>query len=64
TRKRREIYMYSIEDMDNDDIISDVDSTPTYQRDRATLKNIQSKTFVKRGTEEGKHVNAEGTIVF
>ncbi|KAA6337372.1 Cell division protein FtsZ [termite gut metagenome] len=64
TRKRREIYIYNIEDIDNDDIISDVDSIPTYRRDRATLKNIQSKTFVKGRTEVAKYVNAEGTIVF
>ncbi|KAA6335076.1 Cell division protein FtsZ [termite gut metagenome] len=64
THKRREIYIYSIEDMDNDDVISDVDNYPTYRRDRATLKNIKSKTFAKGRTEVDKYVNAEGTIVF
>jgi cell division protein FtsZ len=63
-RKRREIYLYTIENMDNDDVISDVDNFPTYLRDRATLKMIQGKTFMNGASDVDKHVNAEGMIVF
>ncbi len=39
----RRIYTFSQEDLDNDDIISMVDTTPTYKRSRTELEEIQSK---------------------
>jgi cell division protein FtsZ len=64
TSKRREIYIFSIEDMDNDDIIYAVDNSPTYQRDRTTLKNIQSKTTAKKIETNDNHTNTERIIFF
>ncbi|KAA6341425.1 Cell division protein FtsZ [termite gut metagenome] len=64
--KHCEIYIFSIEDIDNDDIISGIDNSPTYQRNRTTLKNIQNKTLDRdQGkTETNESINAERTIVF
>lgn len=44
-RRRYNIYIFSLEDLDNDDIISMVETTPTYQRTKAVLESIQSKTL-------------------
>jgi cell division protein FtsZ len=63
TPKRREIYIYNIEDMDNDDIICAVDNSPTYLRDRTTLKNIQSKTTTEKIEINNDHTNT-GKIIF
>lgn len=45
--KRRHLYIFSPEDLDNDDIISMVEMSPTYQRDKATLDSICSKAVVE-----------------
>jgi hypothetical protein len=53
-----------MEDMDNDDVICAVDNSPTYQRDRATLKNIQNKTAAEKIEINDNHTNTERIIVF
>ncbi|MEG1686113.1 MAG: hypothetical protein RR319_09270 [Bacteroides sp.] len=45
--KKRHIYIYTPEDLDNDDIVSMVDMSPTYKRDTATLEGICSKTLAE-----------------
>lgn len=45
--KKRHLYIFSPEDLDNDDIISMVEMSPTYQRDKATLDSICSKAVVE-----------------
>ena len=42
-KKRHNIYIFSLEDLDNDDTISMVETTPTYQRTKTVLESIQSK---------------------
>ena len=37
------IYIFTQEDLDNDDIISMVETTPTYKRSKAVLESIQSR---------------------
>jgi cell division protein FtsZ len=65
TPKRREIYIFSIEDMDNDEVISAVDNLPTCQRDRTALKNIQSKTTATKKIEiDNDPANTERVIIF
>ena len=51
TRRRpgRNIYLFSMEDLDDDNIISMVETTPTYQRTKIMLDNIQN-----RNLEEGQ----------
>lgn len=41
---RRHIYLFSMEDLDNNDIICMVENSPTYQRDRAMLNSIKNKS--------------------
>ena len=41
--RRRHIYLFNPEDMDNADIISMVETTPTYKRTKMELENIRSK---------------------
>ena len=42
-KKRPNIYIFSQEDLANDDIISMVETTPTYKRTKMELENIRSK---------------------
>ncbi len=62
--KKRYLYIFSPEDLDNDDIISMVEMSPTYQRDKATLDSICSKAVVDTG-EFGDGNNPDNfTITF
>ncbi|MGN0222013.1 MAG: cell division protein FtsZ [Prevotella sp.] len=49
-KRRPHIYLFRQEDLDNDDIISAVESTPTYKRTRETLDSIRSQSY-----GEGEH---------
>ena len=66
--RRRHIYIFAPEDLDNADIISMVESTPTYQRDKSTLNSIKSKaeTAVQQATEAAQETggNDGGIITF
>ena len=42
-KKRPHIYLFRAEDLDNDDVISAVESTPTYRRTREILDGIHSQ---------------------
>lgn len=46
-RRRYNTYIFTQEDLDNEDIISMVDTTPTYQRSKAVLEAIQSKATIE-----------------
>lgn len=41
--KKRYLYIFSPEDLDNDDVISMIEMSPTFQRDKTTLENICSR---------------------
>ena len=41
------IYIFTQEDLDNDDIISMVETTPTYKRSKAVLESIQSRAVAE-----------------
>jgi len=45
-KRRRHIYLFNPEDLDNEEIISAVETSPTYQRDKATLEKIKGKAAV------------------
>ena len=54
-RKRRpNIYIFNQEDLDNDDIISMVETTPTYKRTKVELQAIQNKAETE---EKELHTN-------
>lgn len=69
-KRRPHIYLFRPEDLDNDDVISAVESTPTYKRTREILDSINSQTQ-DNGNENG-NVNGsnnesepvQGTIKF
>lgn len=42
-KPRRNIYLFTLEDLDNENIISMIETVPTYQRTKEMLDNIQSK---------------------
>ena len=42
-KRRPNIYLFRAEDLDNDDVISAVESTPTYKRTREILDSINSQ---------------------
>ena len=44
-KRRPHIYLFRQEDLDNDDIISAVEYTPTYKRTRETLDSIRSQSY-------------------
>ena len=46
-KPRRHTYLFSMEDLDNENIISMVETVPTYQRTKEMLNSIQSKVTVE-----------------
>ena len=64
-KRRPHIYIFRQEDLDNDDVISSVESTPTYKRTRQELeeiKNQSSGNVKKQDTDDISTV--QGTIKF
>ncbi|MBQ1973337.1 MAG: cell division protein FtsZ [Paraprevotella sp.] len=47
TRRHHNIYIFSNEDLDNDDIISMVETIPTCERSKEVLKNIKQKSSIE-----------------
>jgi len=45
-KRRPNIYIFTAEDLDNDDVISAVESTPTYKRTKEILSNIGTQNVV------------------
>ncbi len=67
-KPRRNIYIFTQENLDNDNIISMVETVPTYQRSKDMLDSIQSKVMGgdenhPEFTEDSKNEGA-GTITF
>lgn len=67
-KRRPHIFIFSPEDLDNDDIISAVESTPTYRRTRETLNSIRERASknpeVNINDKDEKDENNDGTIKF
>ena len=66
-KRRPNIYLFRLEDLDNDDVISAVESTPTYKRTREILDSINSQATgdimpEEQNTEQSEPV--QGTIKF
>lgn len=64
-KRRPHIYIFRQEDLDNDDVISSVESTPTYKRTRQELEEIknQSSGNVKKPDADDAST-VQGTIKF
>ena len=66
-KRRPNIYLFRPEDLDNDDVISAVESTPTYKRTREILDSINSQAVEPEPAEKSEHQQPEviqGTIKF
>ena len=66
-KRRPNIYLFRLEDLDNDDVISAVEQTPTYKRTREILDSINSQATgdimpEEQNTEQSEPV--QGTIKF
>ena len=63
-RKRRHIYLFNAEDLDNDDIISMVEVSPTYLRDKTTLGKIKAKAALEEEIATEEAIDDSGVITF
>lgn len=63
-RKRRHIFLFTPEDLDNDDIIALVEASPTYQRDKLTLSKIREKAFRDSSNAIEEASDNPGVITF
>lgn len=62
--KRRQIYLFAPEDLDNDDIVSIVENSPAYLRDKTTLNLIKAKTTVEEQKTTEETIDNSGVITF
>ena len=65
--RRRHIYLFSPEDLDNAGVVAMVEESPTYRRDKTTLNAIRTKAEQERTaalTEGGQQGEEEGVITF
>lgn len=56
------IYIFTQEDLDNDDIISMVETTPTYKRSKAILESIQSRAVAEESSMPKLDNNDNGSM--
>ena len=63
-RKRRHIYLFNTEDLDNDDIIAMVEDSPTYMRDKTTLTKIRTKAALEEEVATEEATDDNGVITF
>ena len=65
-KRRPHIYLFRSEDLDNDDVISAVEQTPTYKRTREILDSIYSQASGEepQQTNDASQEAIQGTIVF
>ena len=65
--RRRHIYLFSPEDLDNAGVVAMVEESPTYRRDKTTLNAIRTKAEQERTAalaEGGQQGEEEGVITF
>lgn len=67
-KRRPQIFLFHPEDLDNEDVILQVESTPTYKRTRQMLEEIRSTAIGKKEENEEKDNNnsdpVQGVISF
>lgn len=63
-KRKHHLYVFSQEDLDNDDIISMVETIPTYKRTKSELESIQSKAAMQETPAQTSDANgAESTVI-
>lgn len=64
-KRRPHIFIFRQEDLDNDDVISAVEQTPTYKRTRAVLDEIRNQAAGEiKSKDDGPHEAIQGIIKF
>jgi len=64
-KRRPNIYIFRTEDLDNDDIISAVEQTPTYKRTREVLESIGNQNVIdKNANADQNAADTQGVISF
>ena len=63
-KKRRQIFLFAPEDMDNDEIITMVENSPTYQRDKSEVEEFRTKASAPFLTEDDIPGMDGGIITF
>ena len=63
-KPRRNIYLFNPEDLDNDNIISMVETIPTFQRSKDMLDSIQTRVSTDEGFEPADNAsNEENNVI-
>lgn len=63
-KRRPHIYIFRQEDLDNDDVISSVDSTPTFKRTRQELEAIRNQALGNVIKADSEETMIQGKIKF
>lgn len=63
-RKRRNLYLFASADLDNDEIIAMVESSPTYRREKSGLEALQAKSQPLTPAKEEEPIVPNGIISF
>ncbi len=65
-KRRPHIFIFRQEDLDNDDVIADVETSPTYKRTRQMLDEIRSKAAgeISESNDDVRGEEIQGTIKF
>ena len=61
-KRRPHIYLFSQEDLDNEDIILAIENTPTYKRTKQMIKEL--KTTPEKPEDDGQVEEIQGVISF
>ena len=63
-KPRRNIYLFNLEDLDNDNIISMVETIPTFQRSKDMLESIQTRFTTDNGFDHADtSTNEEDNVI-
>lgn len=62
-RKRRNLYLFSPADLDNEEVIAWVEASPTFRREKSVLEEFQNKKTVK-GVDSDEPITTNGVITF
>lgn len=67
SKRRRHIYIFTPEDLDNTELVTMVEESPTYKRDKSTLNNFKNKaeqTSIPASEEMSENGGEDGLISF
>lgn len=63
-KKRPKIYLFGLDDLDNEEVISTVELTPTYKRSKEMLTEIKNKAMGNIAIEpESADLNGAGSVI-